>query len=392
MLFTKALLTLAAVSSAVAGPIVLDRRQGSIRGVNIGGWLVLEPWITPSIFDQYGGAVVDEYTLGYQSNAQSVLQSHWASWVTLGDFQRIAGSGKGINLVRIPIGYWAFQKYGNDPYVQGAKDYLAQALNWASQTGLQVWIDLHGAPLSQNGFDNSGQRTNSPQFTAGNTVSFMTGIISQVVAEFGSHPAVTGIELLNEPLMSNLPGGRGAITSFYQQGSAAVTSNSSKTVVIQDGFASPSSWSGQFSSAILDHHEYQVFTQADVALSYSDHASQAYSRAAQWASGSGHFLVCGEWTAAMTDCARYLNGYGIGARYDGSYNKNGETSYYVGSCAGKSDISSWDQGLRDGTRNYIQAQINAFNQNTNGWIFWNFKTESAAEWDFFRLVDAGIWP
>lgn len=117
--------------------------NGPIRGVNIGGWLVLEPWITPSIFQAYGGSVVDEYTLTQQdSNAESVLQSHWASWATQGDFQKIAGAG--LNLVRIPVGYWAFEKYDNDPYVKGAAEYLDQAIGWAADAGLNVWVDLHG--------------------------------------------------------------------------------------------------------------------------------------------------------------------------------------------------------------------------------------------------------
>jgi glucan 1,3-beta-glucosidase len=115
--------------------------------VNIGGWLILEPWITPSIFQQFPGtAIVDEYTFcQYAPNAQQTLQSHWSSWTGLGDFQKIAGAG--FNTVRIPIGYWAFQKYEGDPYIMGAQDYLDQAIGWARQTGLQVVIDLHGESL-----------------------------------------------------------------------------------------------------------------------------------------------------------------------------------------------------------------------------------------------------
>ncbi len=118
-----------------------------VRGVNIGGWLVLEPWITPSIFQAFtDGTVVDEYTLCQQApNAESILQSHWSSWTGLGDFQKIANAG--FNTVRIPIGYWAFQKYDGDPYVMGAQAYLDQAIGWARQTGLQVVIDLHGKAL-----------------------------------------------------------------------------------------------------------------------------------------------------------------------------------------------------------------------------------------------------
>jgi len=122
-----------------------------VRGVNIGGWLVLEPWITPSIFEQFsGGNAVDEYTLCQTagSAAESILQAHWSSWVSLADFRKIASNG--FNLVRIPIGYWAFQKYEQDPYVQGAADYLDIAIGWARQTGLKVWIDLHGEPTPRS--------------------------------------------------------------------------------------------------------------------------------------------------------------------------------------------------------------------------------------------------
>jgi len=118
-----------------------------VRGANIGGWLVLEPWITPSIFEQFDGSIIDEYTLTKNvPNAGDILRSHWESWVSQGDFQKIADNG--FNLVRIPVGYWAFQKYQGDPYIQGAADYLEKAIGWARATGLKVWIDLHGALCS----------------------------------------------------------------------------------------------------------------------------------------------------------------------------------------------------------------------------------------------------
>ena len=87
--------------------------------------------------------MVDEYTLCQNvPNAGDILKNHWDTWASLGDFQKIAGAG--FNLVRIPIGYWAFEKYEQDPYIQGAADYLETAIGWARQTGLKVWIDLHG--------------------------------------------------------------------------------------------------------------------------------------------------------------------------------------------------------------------------------------------------------
>jgi len=41
--------------------------DGKILGVNLGGWLLLEPWITPVLFEEVNvgpleGKVVDEWT------------------------------------------------------------------------------------------------------------------------------------------------------------------------------------------------------------------------------------------------------------------------------------------------------------------------------------------
>ena len=148
--------------------------QEPIRGVNIGGWLVcqyrsclrptrivlmtratVEPWITPSIFNNtQDSSVVDEWTYGQKygaAEAATRLKPHWDSWITEDDFVQMASSG--LNHVRIPIGYWALDTSGNEPYAQGQYPYLFKAVEWAKTHGLKVIIDLHGAPGSQNGFD-----------------------------------------------------------------------------------------------------------------------------------------------------------------------------------------------------------------------------------------------
>lgn len=228
----------------------------------------------------------------------------------------------------------------------------------------------------------------------------MIGAISQQYATAEYADVVVGIELVNEPLLSALSGGRGAVQSYYQRGFDLVRESGQTPVVISDGFANPSSWNGFLTGsgsagAIIDHHEYQAFAQ--VGLSYSQHVDYVYSNANQWASGQDKFIVVGEWTAAMTDCAPALNGYGIGARYDGTYSKRNSdgsytTSSYVGSCANKNFIDQWDDALRTATTNYLRAQIDVFETRAQGWVFWNFKTEAAAEWDLFRLIDSGVWP
>lgn len=91
-----------------------------IRGVNMGGWMELEPWITPSLFYQFLGGnenntAMDFYTfcekLGPEE-ANKQLHRHWKTWVTPAIVQELADSG--INSVRLPVGDFIFNPYG--PY------------------------------------------------------------------------------------------------------------------------------------------------------------------------------------------------------------------------------------------------------------------------------------
>ncbi|KAK6007158.1 hypothetical protein QM012_006166 [Aureobasidium pullulans] len=403
MLFKHTLATLSAAATAFAAPH-MKRANGFnwghevMRGVNIGGWLVLEPWITPSIFQAYpmSEGIIDEYTLGEklgQDAAYNVLKPHWDSWVQLSDFQKIANSG--FNVVRIPIGYWAYDNT-NSPYVSGAAPYMDQAIEWARQTGLKVIVDLHGAPGSQNGFDNSGQRTNNIDFQQGDNVQRTLAVLQTIqnkYADSSYDDVVAGIELLNEPLSSSL--NLDDLKQFERNGFGQQrTVSQSRVVVIQDGFQPPSSYNGWLTpsdnnaqNVALDHHEYQVFTDELVAMQPWQHRQYVCNNVKSY-SGADKWTFIGEWSAAMTDCAAALNGYGIGARYDGTY----PGSSYVGSCASINFIDQWSQTLKDDTRGYIEAQMEAFEANTIGWIFWNFKTEASPEWDAFRLIDAGVFP
>ena len=49
-----------------------------------------------------------------------------------------------LNHVRVPIGYWAFDTSGGEPFISGQVDYLWKAVGWARNHGLKLIIDLHG--------------------------------------------------------------------------------------------------------------------------------------------------------------------------------------------------------------------------------------------------------
>ena len=70
-----------------------------------------------------------------------------------------------------------------------------------------------------------------------------------------------------------------------------------------------------------------------------------------------------------------LNGRGVGARYDGTYNYNGASSSYIGSCDGKfsGSVSGLDSTYRDNIGKFIEAQLDGY-EKAAGWIFWTWKT------------------
>jgi len=58
---------------------------------------LMQPWITPSLFEGTGNpAIVDEWTFGqYQDSnvARAKLTEHWDTWITESDFKAIADAG-----------------------------------------------------------------------------------------------------------------------------------------------------------------------------------------------------------------------------------------------------------------------------------------------------------
>ena len=273
---------------------------------------------------------------------------------------------------------------------------MDQAIAWARQTGLKVIVDLHGAPGSQNGFDNSGQKTKSVDFQQGDNVQRTLAVLQTIqnkYADSSYDDVVAGIELLNEPLSTvmNLDD----LKQFERNGFGQQRTVSKKRVVIiKDGFQPPNTYNGWLTpsdnnaqNVALDHHEYQVFNNELVSMQPWQHRQYVCNNAKTYG-GADKWTFVGEWSAAMTDCAAALNGYGIGARYDGTY----PGSNYVGSCGSINYIDQWSQTMKDDTRGYIEAQMEAFERNTIGWVFWNFKTEGSPEWDAFRLIDAGVFP
>ncbi|KAE9390781.1 glycoside hydrolase [Gymnopus androsaceus JB14] len=232
-----------------------------------------------------------------------------------------------------------------EPYIQGQLPYLEKAVTWAGNHSLKFIVDLHCAPASQNGFDNSGHRIPFPQSQADQTNIQRTDAIIKTIANMfkGNTNVVPIIAPLNEPTgfegravldtarqgsISLLPAGTSKLTSFGTGTTDMATfgtltdplKKAILTVLLHDAFQPLSYWNGfmnlpGWQGVAMDTHIYQMFSDADVARTNAQYISAACQM--EDSSELGLWLIVGKWTPATTDCAKYLNGRGIGARYDG---------------------------------------------------------------------------
>ncbi|CAI5758819.1 unnamed protein product [Candida verbasci] len=393
------------------------------KGVSIGGWLVLEPYITPALFNKSlesnetaKDLPVDEFhfckKLGLEK-AKELLTEHWETWYNETDFKNIKEVG--LNLIRIPIGYWAFEKLEDDPYVQGQVEYLDRAIEWSKKYGLYVLIDMHGAPNTQNGFDNSGLRNIGYPGWQNNTkyIDHTYKVLNQIYLRYGTseyNDTIIGIEVLNEPFGPSL--NMNKLKEFYIEtyNDARNLQQVNNTIFLQEAFQPIDYWgvfleygnvtitlnntnmtkSADFENVIIDHHHYEVFA-GSVTQNLSTHLENVKNYAESI--GRENFgAIIGEWSAALTDCAYWVNGIGLGNRYEATkpytdFNK-------TGSCKEVNQAPEhWSKEMKKDYRTFIEMQLYQYSNQSRGYIFWCWKIDqNNTEWDFQRLVKHDMVP
>lgn len=167
-----------------------------VFGTNLGNWLVLEKWMSSFIFE--GTDAEDEVWLARllpKDELEKRMKKHRDTYVTEEDFANIASHG--MNLVRIPVPYFIFGD--REPFV-GCIEYLDLAFEWAQKYNLKILVDLHTVPGSQNGYDNGGITGVCKWYKNKEEVQFALSVLSRLARRYADHPALYGIEVLNEPI------------------------------------------------------------------------------------------------------------------------------------------------------------------------------------------------
>eukprot|EP00520_Triparma_pacifica_P004170 CAMPEP_0118641502 /NCGR_PEP_ID=MMETSP0785-20121206/5318_1 /TAXON_ID=91992 /ORGANISM="Bolidomonas pacifica, Strain CCMP 1866" /LENGTH=279 /DNA_ID=CAMNT_0006532955 /DNA_START=67 /DNA_END=903 /DNA_ORIENTATION=- len=273
-----------------------------IRGVNLGGWLVLERYIKPSLFtvpvcfEEYDATKCnpklnptedpypeDQWTLTSvfksKDDAREYLKDHWENFVTEDDIK------KKNNLAWVtfaPVGHWIMGDIANDePYVDGEWGDFVRVVRLCRKHGVQVWVDLHTAPGSQNGFDNSGRTLPTPtgvgwSGSPANVDRTLKAVreIAEGIKEEGLEDVVTGFGVLNEPFKGQ---NEAQVKDFDDRAFRIVREvlGSETTVYIADMFEAErfnGFWDDdEHSNTVLDSHYYHVFAETPRGFSPRQH-------------------------------------------------------------------------------------------------------------------------
>lgn len=433
-----------------------DAPASWVRGVNIGGWLILEryiapyqfaltdchlkgdfcwypgqisappnhkklcdpkqcrPYRTPNVFGELDYPIDESSIAAAFANNNNMtageewMNHHFENFITEKDVAALAETG--ITHVRVPLPHWILggaDAADNNWIVGDRWQYFCRFVKWCRQYGLQVWPDIHTAPGSQNGYDNSGQAKAGIgcKGWSNNTTHVMRSlqVIRDVTAEIvkeGLDDVVTGFGLLNEPFKDCdrdvydqfIADGRNIVHAVLGPDTAVYVSDMFLAKTFNDG-----RWWLDYSNTYLDSHYYQVFEDNPRDLSprqhvafvcqkqYRDVVSCCYHDSPRNRIASrGVKRLVGEWSAAVDTLPVAM----LKTIMDG--------------IAATGTAPHFDRQMSIARqmflRRFVEAQMVTYEAvetgTGGGWFFWTAKMEGGAfaEWDFLRGVKEGWIP
>jgi endoglucanase len=320
----------------------------SLRGVNLGGWFIMEKWMSPldsgSLLDTYSVMRELDNRFGVATE-QNLMKRYQQNWITTQDLDNIKSAG--FNVVRLPVWWGQFYRLDDiSPFGWRADafemlDWLVQA---AAERGLYVIIDMHGVVGGQSVSDATGQQGRNEYWTNPDNQGNTAWMWWQIAHHYAGNPTIAGYDLINEPFGApDSAAVIGAYDSLYQ----TVRSADPSHIIFLEG-----TW-GNWNWSMLPDPAEHGWTN----VVYEMHEYQYNGSEAQIAQGA---------TNQVTDFNNHA-----------AYNVPG----YIG------EFNAFDHGAGP-----WQFSVNAYNQAGLSWTMWSYKATSGLAPNGWGLYDPTYWP
>ena len=186
-----------------SGRVFIDTSGDTVqlRGFGLGGWLVQEGymWNTSGF---YGSTSVIEQQikdLVGDSATSSFYQNYYSSYVTEADIVQL--SEWGFNSLRVPFHYKFFSP-DTGVFINDGFDIIDPVLEWCSNNGIYLILDMHCAPGGQNRNDFSDGNGEEAGLWVHEYNRDWTVSVWKYIADYYSEAQwIGGYDLLNEPVL-----------------------------------------------------------------------------------------------------------------------------------------------------------------------------------------------
>jgi glucan 1,3-beta-glucosidase len=205
------------VSAQGAKWVTADGRQITLKGVNLGNWLLNEFWMmgqgSNGIDDECKLEAVLDKRFGY-AERDRLMTLFRDNWIQERDWDMLARFG--LNVVRLPFIHTVVEDEKNPGHLRAdAWRYLDEAIAQAEKRGIYVIFDLHGAAGSQGWEQHSGCAGKNLYWSTPEFQERTTWLWQQVATRYKDRPSVAGYSLLNEPWGTSAPNLAAVVGKLY---------------------------------------------------------------------------------------------------------------------------------------------------------------------------------
>ena len=219
--------------------IVVDGRPVRLRGVNLGGWMLIEdymiglPWTEWKIREQFRKILGDEsYAAFFKTFDQAFIAEE--------DIAFLASTG--FNVVRLPFNYRHFESdLAPGEWLESGFKQLDRAVELCRKHNIWVMLDLHAGAGAQARDQNAGSAYGETYFWKYR--SFMDRTVAlwgELARRYAGDKIIAGYNLLGEPVTSDVA----VLNEFYKKSIDAIRRVDREHLIFLD----PNLWSRDIAS------------------------------------------------------------------------------------------------------------------------------------------------